>query len=144
MALVSIDRLVGIRQEISAGNNFDETEPAGSPTFVDGIYKFAAETAGGLFDTASSKYGFKKGCAVDLIGIEIVLGGQTAWAINKTDIDGNTVELYSGTTETEVVKLDADRIALLYGDTVSITTTGASTAMVALLKFEPHVPKRQL
>lgn len=139
--LTKVERPCGIKQQISAGSNFNGTSPAGDPTLADDLFVFAAESAGGLFDPTSSKYAFEPRTPICLVAIELKLGGQSAWSIDKVDKDGVTVQVLAGTTEATVVKgMHSTQLPLilLWGEKLKLSTTGASAAMAATLKFAPY------
>jgi len=137
---MSVYRPYGIRQEISAGGNFDGTAPGTTPAFANQIQKYPAAAAGGLFNPYELEFaGEGKDKVVDLIGIELSLADQTSWNISKIDPDGNTVVLYSGTDETSFVVNLPDKTVMLNGSTLKLVTSGASTAMVATMMFDPHM-----
>lgn len=118
-----------IQQGITAGNDFDGTAPAGSPTFANDIEAIAAEAAGGLFD-------FENSNPVEVRQVSILLGGQISWSLVLVDVDDNEFPFLSGTTEASV--LDLSKLILLEGQKLKLTTTGASTAMTARITIDPN------
>jgi hypothetical protein len=144
--LATVERPCAIRQRIAAGNDFNAGAPKDgggflSPTFEDDTFKFAEGVEGGLFDPSSALYAFRRPDALQVIGIEIKFGGQANWKLEKANIDGDLVIVYSGTVETELVKgMNSPELPLilLWGDVLKLTTTGASTAMHAYIKLAPY------
>jgi hypothetical protein len=134
---------VGIYQAIKAGSNFTGEVPMDGvtvlgPTFSDFMWKYAAGTKGGLFSPPSNDYNFESRDPIDIIGIEIAFGGQSSWSLSKVDVGGGSRLLYSGTTSTFLLTNQDQRIVLLWGQALSLVTAGASTAMQAVIMFEPH------
>lgn len=141
MAVVqaTIDRPVAIRQQITAGNQFDGTAPGSAPTFADDIYKFAAATAGGLFDpTDTAKYSFPQKEALELIDVGLTLVGQSAWSLSLVDPDAVERVVFSGTTETSFASTEETQVIILPGSKLKLTTTGATGALTAALTIQPH------
>jgi hypothetical protein len=140
--LTRIERPCGIKQQVSAGGNFDGSAPAGDPTLADDLFVFAAESDGGLFDPTSSKYAFEHRTALCLVAIELKLANQSAWSVTKLDKDGLEVTVLSGTTEANVVRgMHSTQLPLilLWGEKLKVSTTGATTGpMAATLKFAPY------
>lgn len=137
--LAKVERPCAIRQTMTATNDFNGAAPtAGAPTFEDDIFKHATGVAGGLFDPTNAYYAFEPLDALDLIGVELELADQTSWSVTRTDVDGGSVVLFSGTIETSFVTTEETKIVLLWGSTITLVTTGATTAMTATLKFKPH------
>jgi hypothetical protein len=136
--LARVERPCAIRQEISAGGNFNGTEPSGSPTFADDTFKFAAEAAGGLFDFTSAKYAFEDPEPLWLTSLQIALANQSAWTVGVVDVDSKETQIAAGTTEASYVRGADDPVLLLWGDKIKITTTGATAAMLAAVKVAPY------
>lgn len=111
-----------IQQQISAGNDFDGTLPAGVPAYDKDIKRFPSGTAGGLFD-------FEITGPHEIFSIELILGGQSAWSISKEDSDGDEIVLWAGTSEASFVTLLEDRIQITEEETLLVRTTGASAAL---------------
>lgn len=143
----SVDRPVAIRQHLLAGNNFSGVAPADgggsmTPTFGNDIYKFDSMTAGGLFEPDNDMYEFERAEALYLVGAEMQLSNQSSWQIERTDVDGNDLVIYSGTTESSVYITEDVKIVLLWGTSLKLTTVGATGAMVATFKFVPYKTSR--
>lgn len=139
----SVDRPVAIRQHLTAGNNFSGVTPADgggsmTPTFASDIYKFDDMTAGGLFDPTNAMYEFERSGALYLIAAEMKLADQTSWKIERVDVDSNAVEIFTGTTGTYFNYSESDKVVLLWGSTLKLTTVAASTAMTVTFIFVPY------
>jgi hypothetical protein len=143
----TIDRPVAIRQELSAGNNFDGSAPESGglplvPTFDHDTFVHTVGDKGGLFDPwDTTRYTFPKRDSLILAGMELKLGGQTTWKLELVDAFGTVTQVYNGTTETTVVKGAWDipaGLIITWGSKLKLTTVGASTAMVATLKLGPN------
>ena len=140
MPHVTIERPSLIRQSISAGGNYDGSEPASAPAANYDGYRFSPEAAGGLFDFSNSdKYNYEEFDAQWLVGIELALGTQSAWSIKVVDSDGNARLLASGTTESSFIRGAENPIMLLWGEQVKVETTGATGPLVATVKLAPHL-----
>ena len=142
--LSKVERPCAIRQQISAGGDFDGSEPTGAPTFENEIFKFAAEATGGLLDISSSAYSFEGPGPLLLVGLEITFGGQSSWTLTKKDVDGNAIQIDSGTNEARLFKAGGAAsylpIYLLWGDKLELSTASASGAMTAIFKVAPYRP----
>jgi len=139
----SVDRPVAIRQHLTAGNNFSGVTPADgggamTPTFASDIYKFDDMTAGGLFDPTNAMYEFERSDALYLIAAEMKLADQSSWKLERVDVDSNVVEIFTGTTGTYFNYSESDKVVLLWGSTLKLTTVAASAAMTATLIFIPY------
>jgi hypothetical protein len=137
-----IDRPVAIRQALLAGNDFSgiapvNGSPASRPSFSSDIYAFANLTDGGLFDPTNGYYAFEAADALLLTGVELTLGTQSAWTIDRVDADGNVATLWSGTTEASYIVPEASRLLLPWGTKIRVTTTGASGALQITARFAP-------
>jgi hypothetical protein len=135
----TIDRPVAIRQEITAGNQFDGTAPGAAPTFANDIYAFAPAAAGGLFDpTNTTAFSFPQKEALELIDVGLAMIGQSAWSLSMVDPDANERVLFSGTNETSFASTEETQIIVLPGAKLKLTTTGATGVMTASLVLQPH------
>lgn len=121
--------IVGIKQSISATNQFTGVAPTTTPVFSGNMYTYPVDAQGGLFDPGNTEN------TVRLVGIELDLADQTSWTLDFVDVDSNAFSLYSGTTEASFFVTDPDIVNLLPGETLQLTTVGASLAMNATLKF---------
>jgi len=131
MASVKSDRPFAIRQLVTSGNHFNGTEPAGVPTAVEQVFKFAAEAAGGKFDLSSVKYDiFEGGGMYEVVQIELKMGGQTSWTVSKLNDDGVAVVMLSGTNETSKSLNIVDRLLIHKLESVQIATAGGTPAGV--------------
>ena len=111
-----------IQQSITASNNFNKTAPTGASVADKDMERFPAEAAGGKFD-------FENSDPLQLVSIELKLGGQSAWSVEKEDSDGDLIELFSGTIETEFVAMQKDLGLLTEGESILVSTTGAVGAL---------------
>lgn len=111
-----------IQHSISAGGNFNGTDPGTTPVIDKDIKRYPAAAAGGLFD-------FQVDQPHDVVAIELHLANQTSWSIVKEDSDGDDIELAAGTTDSEYVLRSSDRFVLTEGEKLKVTTAGATTAM---------------
>lgn len=119
-----------IQQAISAGNDFDGAAPGGAlTTSPEGIESYAESDAGGLFE-------FGNQYPVEVVQIQIILGGQLTWSISVVDDDDDEIVLWSGTTEADFHTTAADRIVLLPGQALKLVTSTASAAMKARVSVE--------
>jgi len=140
--MARIDRPVAIRQSLTAGHDFAgiapvNGSPASRPVFSSDIYKFENLSAGGLFDPTNDYYAFETLDSLLLIGVELTMGTQNAWTVDRVDADGNVVTLWSGTTESSYIVPESGRLLLPWGTKIQVTTTGASGAMQAIARFAP-------
>lgn len=116
----------GILQAITAGNDFDGTLPTGAGRAGE-IETFPAAAAGGLFD-------FGQANSVVVSGVRLFLGGQTSWDLKIVSVSGVEYTWLTGTTESSFIAAGKDiELPLLPGEKLKLTTTGASTAMEALI-----------
>jgi len=113
-----------IQQQITAGNDFDGTAPAGTPTRDKDIEAYPPEAAGGLFD-------FLLKNPAEIASIELILVGQSSWSISKKDVDGAELVLWTGTTETSFITIDSDRMVITEEQLLLVRTTGATGALKA-------------
>ena len=118
-----------IQQSITAGGNFDGTLPAGTPTLNKDIKRFPAAATGGLFD-------FELKDPHVIRSIEIILGGQNSWTVHKKDSDGDELLSWAGTTETDFITIDEDRMSIYEGELLLVRTVGALTAMKCRVALE--------
>jgi hypothetical protein len=131
---------------MKAGSNFGGVTPVDgatplTPTLADDIFKFDAGTEGGLFDLwDDDMYSFHPLNALYLVGVELQLSDQTAWSLSRVDVDGSSVIIVSGTTGASAYYGFGSQpcpTGLLRGSSLKLSTTAASGAMVATLKFMP-------
>lgn len=119
-----------IEQRITAGGNFAGVTPGGTKTSIPGIQeKYAAHANGGLFL-------FPIPDSALVVSIELAMIGQTVWTISVKDVDTTTVVVWSGTTEDSFVTFLTDGFMLLAGQTLLISTTGATGALMARVTIE--------
>ena len=139
MPSVKLDRPFAIRQRISAGGNFNATEPPGAPSATNQVFKFATAATGGKIDLSSSKYDvFEDGQMYELDQMELKLGGQSSWKLEKVNDDGDLVTVLSGTTEASTSLNPSDRVLVHKTESLALTTVGATAGMVATLWFKRH------
>jgi hypothetical protein len=122
--------VVGIKQTMTATNNFGGLLPTTTPAMTGKLYIFPTDTQGGLFDPGNESQ------VVRLVAVELDLANQTSWKLEFVDADSNAYTLYSGTTEASYFVTDPEILYLLPGETLKLTTVGATAAMSATLKFK--------
>jgi hypothetical protein len=139
------DRPVAIRHQLKAGNDFEGLAPADGatplvPSFDHDTWKYADGTHGGLFDPYQDPFTWQKRDSLLIAGVELKLGGQSAWSLALVDPFGTETVLRKGTNETSFVQgvHELGAVVMLWGSMFKLTTTGASGAMVATLKFGPN------
>ena len=101
-----------------------------------GVRGFLAGSAGGLFELRphTSLEDFDLNSRRRTIKqVSLKLGGQSAWSIAITDGTTDTVVL-SGTTEVNIVL--TDEIKLSHDEKLKITTTGATSALRAVVHYD--------
>ena len=121
-------------QQITAGNNFDGTAPAGTATSSSGKRVFPTGTAGGLFDLPPSDPGHLMGVALYGDGATDLDGGT--WVVSRVTAEGDEFELFSGTTETEFVTDASQRTLMLPGEKIKVVTTGMSVDMRCMVSTD--------
>lgn len=125
-----------LKQQISAGGDFDGTLPTGTPTLSGSTFLYTEQAAGGKFDPVSlAKIKGHNGAPLKLVGVEIELGGQSAWSLSRVDADGDEVVAFSGTTQADYLVTEETDIVMLPTSHFVLSTTGASAAMKATLIF---------
>lgn len=124
--------VMAIKQVITAGGNFNGTDPGTTPVLSGNVYTYPGAAAGGLFNPENSK------SVLRVVGIELELGTQSSWSLDLVDNDANGVTLYAGTTESEFFVTAAELALLLPGETLSLTSVGATGALSATIKFRNH------
>lgn len=119
-----------ISQQLNAGNNFDGSAPSGDVEQDGDRAKYHNLTAGGLFD-----FEFKQ--SVKGLRILLELGDASDWSLElrTTDGDGNTYDsvLYERAdfTSNSVIIHEPNLFHLDRGETLRLTTSGASSSMFA-------------
>ncbi len=107
------------QQIVSAGNNFDGTDPGTTPVVNSAFEKsWPIATHGGLFDFA------QRGPV--LVDVQLILGGQSTWSLSLVHSTGAELVLWSGTNETSFATLESDRTLMLAGQTLKFRTTGTT------------------
>ena len=119
----------GIKQVITATNDFDGTLPGTTPAYVAAtrLETFPTDTAGGLFDFGQIE-------TIVVVGVEFKLGGQVSWSLSKVHSDASEVVWLTNALplETSVVVLGSDeQLRLLPGQKLKLVTTGASATLEA-------------
>jgi hypothetical protein len=71
---------VGIQQQTAIGGSFDGTAPAGDPVAANGMNKYSALTAGGLFN-------FAQGEPIKILQYQFDLGASVAYSIAIVNLD---------------------------------------------------------
>lgn len=112
-----------IEQKIAAASQFTGVAALGAVTREYDMERYPEGTVGGLFDFVNPN-------PIQVKQIFIKLGGQSAWSLKLVDVDAVETEILAGTTETFVANQTLNQI-LLQGQKLKLTTTGATTAMVA-------------
>lgn len=123
-------KTIAIKQTITAGNNFTGVAPTTTAALAGAVYTYPADSQGGLFSPGNNN------TTLQIVGIELDLSDQTAWDVSLIDNDSNAFLLFSGTTEGEFVTTADTIVNLLPGETVQVTTTGASQPLIATIKFK--------
>lgn len=143
--MATVNKFVAETHRIKAGSNFDGTAPAAdSADNKKQVLVYAPATAGGLFKCPRNRDESTKipsDPRADQITrrvskIQIKFGGQSAWSLFIVDETGVDVLILTGTTETDLV--GTDKFDLAPGEDLKLTTTGASTAMVATVFYEAY------
>ena len=118
---------MGVRvfeQIVNTGHIFNGTLPPGTPTTDNDISKkWAAADTGGLFDFTLQDPAW-------LAQVQLILGGQTTWSLALVDIDGAELGIWSGTTESNFVALERERVLMLEGQTLKLRTVGNSSGPI--------------
>lgn len=122
-------KVIAIKQTVSAGNNFTGVAPTTTPVLSGNVYTYPVDTQGGLFDPENSAN------TLILAGILLDLADQSSWKIELVDNDANPVVLFSGTTEDEFVVTSDTVVNILPGETLKLTTVGATAEIIATVKF---------
>ena len=102
---------------------------AGTSSSGKDLIEFVATAVGGLFD-----FSVKNPSMIQ--SIELKLSGQSAWSFSKRDKDGVELLLWSGTTETDFVTLDADAIVITENQLLVVSTTGATGVLKARISID--------
>jgi hypothetical protein len=129
--------------QILAGDDFDGTVPGTDSDLLNGALVYAPDAAGGLFRLPISRDDDDKELQLPAVSghsrtvqsVRVSFGGQTSWSLSIIDEKGNSTLWISGTLETSMVITEGDRITLTPGSTLKLSTSGASTAMVAAIAF---------
>lgn len=128
--------------QIAAGSDFDGTVPAaGSEDLKSGDLIYSPATAGGLFKCPTSRDDTTREIndpetsdrAREVKRISVTFGGQTSWSLSIVNADDEEVLLLSGNIDSSLVITDI--IMLSPGDKLKLVTTGASTAMIAIVTY---------
>lgn len=140
--LATINRPVGIRQEIKAGSQFDGSLPedGGSPllpTFLHDTFVYAAGDKGGLFDPTDLNMSFEKRAPLVIVGIEFKLADQTDWQLDIIDPFGTAIAMLAGGNDESYFEGSLPGVIILWGTKFKLTTVGATQAMVATIKLAP-------
>lgn len=140
--LATINRPVGIRQEIKAGNQFDGSLPedGGSPLipgFLHDTFVYAAGDKGGLFDPTDTHMSFAERAPLIIAGIEILLADQTDWQLDIIDPFGTAITMLAGGNDESYFEGSLPGVIILWGTKFKLITVGATQAMVATIKLAP-------
>jgi hypothetical protein len=119
---------VGVQQQIPSGSQFTGAAPAGAQTFANGLNKFAANVAGGLFLFSATE-------AVVVHDIYIDFGALTTYSLKIVNLDGsgNPIAGESFALEEDVrlrTRLTG-RLLLSANQALQLTTSDATAAMMA-------------
>jgi hypothetical protein len=126
---VSDPQFVEIEQRITAGNDWDGTEPSTTPDFtVKGVKKFPTDVAGGLF-----AFDFTSYFLIEIQQIAVDFGGVADKSIVIRGPGGaaDDTEIFTSDDATEVNILITDKFKLAPDEEIVIVSTGAAAAMRA-------------
>jgi hypothetical protein len=134
-----MSRIIAERHSIDAGSQFDGQVPSTDEDLINGVLTYASDTQGGLFVLPPNRV--DKVCDVPedkgqvrvITSLRIMFGGQSSWTLKITNGTDDFTWL-SGTTDTSLVV--TDEIELMPDEELKLETTGASTAMFALVAFK--------
>jgi hypothetical protein len=129
-------QLVAETHQIVATNDFDGALPASEVHYRNGERLFKPDDGGGLFTLPLNVDDATKliqdpeelGQVRVLRSFRVVFGGQSSWTLHITGGPSDVLWL-SGTVDTSLVVTDT--LDLLPHEKLKLTTTGASTAMLA-------------
>lgn len=119
----------GIKQLITATNDFDGQLPSTTPAYdaATRLETFPTDTQGGLFD-------FEQTEPIVVTGVDLKLGGQTTWTLSRVHSDASEVVWLVSVPppETSVVVGGSDeQLRLLPGQKLKLVTTNATAALEA-------------
>ncbi len=121
---------IGIQHKVTANNQFDGTLPVGALTFANGMNKYAAGTAGGLFDFENTEpiiitqYHFEFGDVTTGYVLSIITTNA-----DESEISGEASILAQGSAK--IVIVTGQRLLLTAGQKLKLVTTGGTAAMFA-------------
>lgn len=126
-----------VEQTITAGSDWDGTEPTTTPVVADGVKTYPTHTAGGLFEFA-----FSDNCTLwEVQRIWVDFNGVATKSIlirreGTPDVD---IPIFESTLASEEKYLNTDKIIIARGEKLIITSSGAATAMVARVTAQPKL-----
>lgn len=123
---MSITRNIAIVQRIAALSQFDGQAPTTTPVDQDNILWYPEDSQGGLFEFEGSNN-------VDIRQLQINFGGQTSWTLSMTDGSEDFI-IMTGTNEAYLFARDVATLPV--GWKLKLVTTGASTAMKAMVWYQ--------
>ena len=127
------DHFVTIQQEITAGNDWNGTEPSTTYAIADGIKAYPTDTVGGLFDFSYADGFF-------LWEIERIVADFNGVAVKGIYIRKTgypDIPIWESVSGSEQKLLFTDKVQLAADETIVITSTGAATAMYARVTARP-------
>ena len=138
-------RPFGIRQLITATNNWTGAAPGTVAVFSSDVLAYPTSTVGGLFDPhADVVYKNMGGATLKLIEFLLVMDGNQGvnWSIKKITSGGQKILLQGPQDavggETDVVLVQSDTLRFLPGEKIEVITAGCTGAMWAQATFKPE------
>jgi len=135
-----MSKVIAEKHSIDAGSQFDGQEPSTDPDLIKGVKTYSSDTQGGLFTLQPNRDSDgnyddpdDKGQVRIIRSLRVMFGGQSSWTLKITNGTDDFTWL-SGTTDTSLVV--TDNIELMPDEQLKLETTGASSAMFALVTFE--------
>ena len=126
---------LGIRtleQRVISGNDFNGKVPTTELVLADSLESYPEDTQGGLFDLGLIEPVFVR-------SIELKMGGQSLWTINKRDRNGSEVLVFCGDDETDFVTTVRDAFILTAKQLLVVRTTGATAALLCRVSIQASV-----
>ena len=116
-----------IIQSVSAGNQFDGTEPATTAVTTKRVKTYPEDDAGGLFEF-DQLTGNRIG-EVQRVALRLDLGAGDSWTLSVVHADDSETLWVAGDDDTDVVI--TDKLQLTAGEALKLVTTGGAAAMRA-------------
>jgi len=138
---MSSSKIYAETHQIAAGQQFTGEVPVTDQDLSDGNLIYTPGAKGGLFlmpparnDQTHEVIAPTTHKHLRMVkSIFIVFGGQTSWTLKIVDPKGNKATWKSGTNETSLVV--TDELEFSPGDKMELITLGASTAMIATVRY---------